>query len=34
LLAKETISGHELRELIAAHLPDTQPTYDDAEARV
>jgi cell division protease FtsH len=34
LLAKETISGQELRELIAAHLPEAQPTYDDADARV
>ena len=34
LLAKETITGQELRDLIAANLPDEQPVYDDAEARV
>jgi cell division protease FtsH len=32
LLAKETISGQELRDLLAAHLPDAQPAYDDADA--
>jgi ATP-dependent Zn protease len=32
LLAKETISGNELRELIAEHLPEARPAYDDAGA--
>jgi cell division protease FtsH len=33
LLAKETISGQELRDLIAEHMPETQQRFDDAESR-